>query len=424
MAAKKTKKGTCKMVFVQFELNRLGRFIRTAMKTAIPATIVLGLAGCGGDTIDAVKNEYIDSQKTTTLGQILDNRRLCDSVKWQSSTDSMDRDIVEYTCFIKGVNDVQEAHRAESIKHSQESREYSIASDTKLLKEAESEASRISLNSAAIKKELLNNYLSSNEEPKNTTEHLETLRHAASRAADIKNNYSDDALIGLLAGEVFSRAIDNSRNSDVESLDNDLKDAMGTVFVQAQYVNPQAPVAEQQQYKADNIYPILRLPRDNLDAIEAYINDNIAEEQAMINSELERYKTDIEYQAAAISSQVDSQLQHYTSEVERLKAQISKTAESAATIEDEALEKYPDYDAAYEKIQWIVNKELIPSFVSTEVVAVLSSNQEEKTLMKSSSSKVYTAIVVAQNSEHDYTFENYVGALRAVGLAEFLNYEG
>lgn len=372
---------------MQFELNSLGRFIRTAIKTAIPATIVLGLAGCGDNTIDAVKNEYIDSQQTTTLGQILDNRRLCDSVEWQSLTDSMDRDVVEYTCFIKGVKDVQETHRAESMKYAQESRDYSIESDTKLLKEAESEISRISLNSAAIKKELLDNYLSSNEEPKNTTEHLQELQHAARRVTDVKSNYSDDALIGLLADEVFSTAIENSRNSDVESLDNDLEDAMGTVFVQARYVNPQAPVAEQQQYKTDNIYPIIGLPRDNLDAIEAYINDNIAEEQAMINSELERYKSDIEHQTAAISSQVDSQLQHYTSEAERLKAQISKTMESTATIEDEAFKKYPDYDAVYEKIQWIVNKELVPTFASTKVVAVLASNQEEKTLMESSNSK-------------------------------------
>jgi hypothetical protein len=63
------------------------------------------LAGCGNSDINAVKKQTLDQDQSYTVGQAFDNRKVCDSVKWDEITDDRGRKIVEYRCTFNGVAD-------------------------------------------------------------------------------------------------------------------------------------------------------------------------------------------------------------------------------------------------------------------------------------------------------------------------------
>jgi len=59
------------------------------------------LAGCGNSDISKVKAMKLDADPTYTIGQAFDNRKVCDSVKWDTLTDTRGRKLVEYRCLWK-----------------------------------------------------------------------------------------------------------------------------------------------------------------------------------------------------------------------------------------------------------------------------------------------------------------------------------
>lgn len=62
----------------------------------------LFLWGCEDmGNIDAVKNVIPNIDRTNTIGGILDNRDICEKVKWTQFIDSKNRPIVQYQCFLK-----------------------------------------------------------------------------------------------------------------------------------------------------------------------------------------------------------------------------------------------------------------------------------------------------------------------------------
>lgn len=63
------------------------------------------LAGCGNSDINAVKKQTLGQDQSYTVEQVFDNRKVCDSVKWDEITDDRGRKIVEYRCTFNGVDD-------------------------------------------------------------------------------------------------------------------------------------------------------------------------------------------------------------------------------------------------------------------------------------------------------------------------------
>ncbi|MEY0234787.1 hypothetical protein [Providencia manganoxydans] len=66
-------------------------------KIAVTSCIVL-LAGCGDSPIDEVKKQHFDNFNNYTIGQILDNRGVCNSIQWKENTETK---TVQYTCNLK-----------------------------------------------------------------------------------------------------------------------------------------------------------------------------------------------------------------------------------------------------------------------------------------------------------------------------------
>ena len=82
-----------------------------ALLTLVTCAAMLVLAGCGDSKpvteVKALPFNY--SNLTTgpdmTVDQALDNRKVCDSVKWSTSQDDHKRTVVEYDCNYKGIDD-------------------------------------------------------------------------------------------------------------------------------------------------------------------------------------------------------------------------------------------------------------------------------------------------------------------------------
>jgi hypothetical protein len=73
--------------------------------TAVVLAMTAALAGCSNSDIDAVKKQTLDQDQSYTVGQAFDNRKVCDSVKWDEITDDRGRKIVEYRCTFNSVDD-------------------------------------------------------------------------------------------------------------------------------------------------------------------------------------------------------------------------------------------------------------------------------------------------------------------------------
>lgn len=61
----------------------------------------IGLAACGSSSISKVKSSQIGNGQAFTVGQALDNRKVCAATSWGTHKDERSREIVEYRCELK-----------------------------------------------------------------------------------------------------------------------------------------------------------------------------------------------------------------------------------------------------------------------------------------------------------------------------------
>jgi len=65
------------------------------------AVACIGLAACGSSSISKVKSSPISNGQAFTVGQALDNRKVCAATSWHTHKDERNREIVEYRCELK-----------------------------------------------------------------------------------------------------------------------------------------------------------------------------------------------------------------------------------------------------------------------------------------------------------------------------------
>jgi len=74
-----------------------------ALTKMVIAICVVGLAGCTNSDVSKVKAMKLDLDPSFTIGQAFDNRKVCDSVKWDTISTPRGRKLVEYRCKLKDV---------------------------------------------------------------------------------------------------------------------------------------------------------------------------------------------------------------------------------------------------------------------------------------------------------------------------------
>lgn len=73
------------------------------------------LTACGDSAVTTVKGEFVDSARTTTFSQLLDNRGSCSKTSWDTEKDQMNRKVVEYICLFKNSEDFLAPERQEHL---------------------------------------------------------------------------------------------------------------------------------------------------------------------------------------------------------------------------------------------------------------------------------------------------------------------
>ena len=64
----------------------------------VPLALAVLLTGCLGGDVGRVKDSKLKGWPQYTVGQLLDKRKACSNIEWESFTDTRDRKIVQYTC--------------------------------------------------------------------------------------------------------------------------------------------------------------------------------------------------------------------------------------------------------------------------------------------------------------------------------------
>lgn len=75
------------------------------MKRLSILTCIALLSGCGSSDLDLVKDGYMDFNQTSTIGQILDNWRSCESSEWAETVESNGVRKVVFSCTHKGFDE-------------------------------------------------------------------------------------------------------------------------------------------------------------------------------------------------------------------------------------------------------------------------------------------------------------------------------
>lgn len=71
------------------------------MKTLAPLVLVPALTACGGYVSD-LKEQRFNHIPSHTVGQLLDNRKLCEDINWADGEDDRGAETVTYRCTYRG----------------------------------------------------------------------------------------------------------------------------------------------------------------------------------------------------------------------------------------------------------------------------------------------------------------------------------
>ncbi len=72
------------------------------LKAALASISLAALSGCSSE-IDVIREGRLELLPEYTVGQALDNRKLCESTDWSVIEDERGRDVVRYTCDFKDI---------------------------------------------------------------------------------------------------------------------------------------------------------------------------------------------------------------------------------------------------------------------------------------------------------------------------------
>ena len=86
------------------------------LRSFIYPCIFFALQGCNNSNIDNVKSLVYNYDKSITLGNALDHRSVCNKTNWVEFDDDQGRNVVEYQCELKDIEQYSISQRSTNIK--------------------------------------------------------------------------------------------------------------------------------------------------------------------------------------------------------------------------------------------------------------------------------------------------------------------
>lgn len=299
----------------------------SAIALAFSSTLLL--SACGGSKIDAVKKYYADDNRTTTYSQLLDNREICDSFSWKMEKDSKERDVVVYSCHLKGSKDAFVEEREQYKKDLKKRSDNSVQHKQNYLQQLKED----NKNNEAEEQQLIADYEKLGGKV--------ALKNCESGAADntLINGTSDCTNPGIIYKRQRVIELANKRIEMMGSgsaSDYDIRNIVS---------NEKRAREDFEAAGGENMYALCKQENDKAQSCSTL---------RTLDARLERAKTRNDKIRQTIA---DSQ-----KEVDEL-----LSLKDAKTLEAKSTEKYPVTTDFVETFKWIVNDDNEPTLMSAEM---------------------------------------------------------
>ena len=400
--------------FSQEQKTKSGN-IGYCIKNILPVTIFFMLSGCGESPTSAVKDLYIDNDMTMTTSQLLDNRKICKDVKWNSFEDQHKRTIVEYKCTFVNTADYLAKKREAYLNNQNILLNERIKNFKDQIGTSEGKMSDLKNNGSKIIEDRLKQY---DEKPVETSNQLTKLIQVVDQLNKIKNNYSDDSYINFLLTNEFRSLLGAPYTSpDHSQMLRYFSDSIGPFSAQVGWMRRQKTAAEREQYKKENVDRYLQGMRGYMGELNVYFNDQIESENKVIQEAKAAHITRLESMKAQMLQSVDENIEELKKNVINLNESIASAEEELRNLKKKSDKLFPTYEKIVETFQCIVNKENKPTPAYGELVAVSSDENRNKVLIKHINPE--KAFITISKIDTD-NYEEYVQKVSAINLLDFI----
>lgn len=383
------------------------------MKIAVALIFLMTLTACGRSPINVVKNSYVDEGRTTTASQLLENRALCQDIRWKNFTDDRRRNVVEYICTFKKSHDFLKTKREEYIKTKLSSLQGLIESSEKSI--AYNDGKLKAINEFDIKVWEETEMAKIAEMKPQSTARLDILKTTEIQVSQLIQDSNEEALARFFMDGDFEKF----RRTDIRSAlypISELTNRAAVLKIQSRYMlQGRRTEADRMQYKAQNVIPHLEFLRSRLPIIKQHIFASIENENQRIaeqhQASILRMTQDIEERKKDIETNKAQLLQRN----EELKKSIEKLQTELSGVKNSAASAYPVYKGLEEKFQWIVNREGEPSLQHGEILALGESAEKNKILVKHIHPNNTFALIARTESDDHQKY------LASTAVTNFLN---
>jgi len=379
------------------------------------ACSAVALSACGKGSIDVVKNGYIDGARTTTVSNALSNRALCSDVKWSLFKDEKNREVVQYSCSIKGSKDFNRANRDGYVARARKDNDDLLMREQKRLERAQASINDDFPETKAWIQRL------------DSTESKISEASGSDKYSGIGRTQKSIVLEGVL------KKLENYSNSynEQEMLELYLSNALsdegfnaGILERKIAYMN-RLPQEKRASYKKDEIDTQLKRLHSSLGRVRRNIAEGIAQEAKRADWDLRQASSRnadrlrrIDTERKEVVERLERQRESMRREIANTESDIKRLKEQGGEerFAQEALRKFPIYEGAAEIFQWIVNKEGESSLAYGEIQVGIPGGRME-TFLRYNRPFVILKMNAQSRSEK---IEDYFDELRGQAVIDML----
>ena len=390
-------------------------FLNHIKYTYITFAISSSLAGCGNSSTSIVKDSYIDEGMTMTASQLLDNRRICGDVEWDSFEDSNKRKIVEYKCTLINTKDFLAKKRSSYIDNQGIALHERIKNLKEEIRTREANISDLTANGAKIVEDRLAQLSGKTPE---TSDRLVKLARIVDQFNKLKSNYNDFNYINLLLSDDFQNLLGGYGSSqEHDKMLNYFNRSNESFRAQVGWMQSRKTIAEQERYKKENVDDYLKEMKKYINELNIYFRDQMAIEKDKIAEEKLNYTKSLESMRKSQVESIEGDVAKHKENIASLRSSILSAEEELKNLKNTSDEKFPQYEKIIEKYQWIVNKENVSQPVYGELVAISSDNNKNKILIKHMNPRKTLQIISRIDAKNH---DEYIEKLSAIAFLNFI----
>ncbi|CAM5179442.1 hypothetical protein [Alishewanella longhuensis] len=327
--------------------------------------ICLFLSGCNGD-ISAVKNSYIDKNKTTTAAQALNHRDICKNIKWKKIKDDKGRSVVEYSCDFVNTQDFNKVKREKALDDINKAIVSGAENAEKEIKRLKDEYKKISKDRKKIIEERVSSIKAVESFPKGYPSVVSFVKDIE----PILKSKDDFALIEVIMSSVFDdvmyAVIYNSNEFGRQGIVSDFTAFKAQVRIMRWEKTPE----KQMRYKQDNLERYLKELWLNMPKVKEVSEKWIISQNKIARDNKLAQEERIKELRELYSKQIDDDLKDINRRIEGIKDGRVSDNERIKNMVPLMTKRYPRYDKIMERYQWIVNAEGKSAIYYADIVAV------------------------------------------------------